>query len=128
MTAPGAAGYAGVGWFLEIAAHIERYPHRVQIERVLDCGAEPGVALGLSGPGLKSCVLLARVQLGKTSPRLRLTMVWIYLNRQARSLICNSAMMLRLTAMLGLINIPGITPTNDFIIKNPTIKNASMGF
>ncbi len=53
ITAPGAAGYAGVGWFLEVVAHIEHHRQQARIECVLDCGTEPGLALAAIRSGVK---------------------------------------------------------------------------
>ena len=80
ITAPGAAGYAGVGWFLEIAAHIqrqqserqqsERQQKRVQIDLVLDCGAEPGLALGAIRAGVKRLRLMCQDPVRETIARI----------------------------------------------------------
>ncbi len=60
ITAPGAAGYAGVGWFLEIVAHIECQKKQARIDLILDCGAEPGVALGAIRAGVKMLRLVGQ--------------------------------------------------------------------
>jgi hypothetical protein len=45
-SAPGAAGYAGVGWFAALAAILaERHP-ALQATLILDCADEAGTAMG----------------------------------------------------------------------------------
>lgn len=59
MSAPGAAAFAGAGWFREvIAAARAEYP-RARVEAVLDCGAESGLALGAMRCGVEAIRLKA---------------------------------------------------------------------
>ena len=52
MSAPGAAAYGGAAWFGALAAQArEAYP-RAEVEMVLDCGSEPGLALGAIRTGI----------------------------------------------------------------------------
>lgn len=54
MSAPGAASYAGARWFLSVVARArDEYPD-VPVTAVLDCGDEPGRALGALREGCKA--------------------------------------------------------------------------
>jgi fructose/tagatose bisphosphate aldolase len=46
MSAPGAAAYAGAGWFLKAVARASAEHPGARVTAVLDCGDEPGRALG----------------------------------------------------------------------------------
>lgn len=59
-SAPGAAGYAGAGWWAAmIAAARHEYPE-VEAVCVLDCGEEPGRALGAIRQGVEAIRCRAR--------------------------------------------------------------------
>jgi hypothetical protein len=59
-SAPGAAGYAGAGWWAAmIAAARHEYPE-VEAVCVLDCGEEPGRALGAIREGVEAIRCRAR--------------------------------------------------------------------
>jgi fructose/tagatose bisphosphate aldolase len=52
-SAPGAAGYAGVGWFAALAAMLaERHPS-LQATLILDCADEAGTAMGALRRGIR---------------------------------------------------------------------------
>ncbi len=54
ISAPMAAAYAGAAYFLEITARaMEEYPN-AKAACVLDCGSEPGLALGALRMGCKA--------------------------------------------------------------------------
>jgi hypothetical protein len=54
MSAPGAASYAGARWFLSVVARArDEYPD-VPVTAVLDCGDEPGRALGALREGCEA--------------------------------------------------------------------------
>jgi hypothetical protein len=53
MSAPGAAAFAGAGWFLKVVARATAEHPGGQVTAVLDCGDEPGRALGALRQGCR---------------------------------------------------------------------------
>ncbi len=51
LSAAGAAAYAGAGYFLEFTSRAMAEHPEAKARTVLDCGAEPGLALGALGAG-----------------------------------------------------------------------------
>lgn len=60
LSAPGAAGYLGPGWFLGIVAAAAAAVPGVAHKPVLDCADAPGQALGALRAGLRDLVLDSR--------------------------------------------------------------------
>lgn len=54
LSAPGAAGYAGARWFLSVIARARAEHPEVEAAAVLDCGDEPGRALGALREGCEA--------------------------------------------------------------------------
>lgn len=54
LSAPGAAAYAGAGWFLKVVARALGEHPQVRAAAVLDCGGAPGHALGALRQGLRA--------------------------------------------------------------------------
>jgi hypothetical protein len=54
MSAPGAAAYVGVRWFLSVVARARGEYPGVPVTAVLDCGDEPGRALGALREGCEA--------------------------------------------------------------------------
>ncbi|MFT5538950.1 MAG: hypothetical protein ACI82H_000463, partial [Alphaproteobacteria bacterium] len=59
-SAPGAAGYAGAGWFAAVIKAARAAHPRARALAVLDCGAEPGLALGAIRQGVDAIRTRAR--------------------------------------------------------------------
>jgi hypothetical protein len=53
LSGPGAAGYAGPGWFLEIIRLARAAHPEVDVTAILDCADQPGRALGALRQGAK---------------------------------------------------------------------------
>ena len=56
-SAEGAAAYAGAAWFLAIVEAAHGDHPRARFEAVLDCGADPGIALAALRAGCRAIVL-----------------------------------------------------------------------
>lgn len=54
LSAPGAAAYGGAAWFKEMIAAARAQHPGVEAEAVLDCGAEPGLALAAIRAGVEA--------------------------------------------------------------------------
>lgn len=54
LSAPGAAGYGGAAWFAELVAAARAEHPGAMAEAVLDCGAEPGLALAAIRAGIEA--------------------------------------------------------------------------
>ena len=54
MSAPGAAAHGGAAWFGELIAHAREAHPQAEAEMVLDCGHEPGLALGAIRTGIEA--------------------------------------------------------------------------
>jgi hypothetical protein len=52
-SAPGAAGYAGVGWFAALAAILAEQHPALQTTLILDCADEAGAAMGALRRGIR---------------------------------------------------------------------------
>ncbi|MDX1484051.1 MAG: hypothetical protein R3229_06185 [Alphaproteobacteria bacterium] len=59
-SAPGAAALGGAAWFVEVIAAARRAHPEAESEAVLDCGAEPGLALAAIRAGAEAIRLKAR--------------------------------------------------------------------
>jgi hypothetical protein len=59
-SAPGAAGYAGAGWFAAVIEAARATHPQARVLAVLDCGAEPGLALGAIREGVEAIRTQAR--------------------------------------------------------------------
>jgi hypothetical protein len=53
-SAPGAAAYAGAGWFLEVIAIARAVHPDARVTAVLDCGDRPGLVLGALRRGCRA--------------------------------------------------------------------------
>ena len=54
LSAPGAAAHGGAAWFKEVMAAARTHHPGAEAETVLDCGAEPGLALGAIRAGIEA--------------------------------------------------------------------------
>jgi len=54
LSAPGAAAHGGAAWFGEMVAAARAHHPGAKAEAVLDCGAEPGLALGAIRAGIEA--------------------------------------------------------------------------
>jgi hypothetical protein len=54
ISAPGAAAYGGAAWFTELVSTARARHPNAEAEAVLDCGAEPGLALGAIRAGVEA--------------------------------------------------------------------------
>jgi hypothetical protein len=59
MSAPGAAAYGGAAWFGELTAQARDAHPEAEAEMVLDCGHEPGLALGAIRTGIEAIRITA---------------------------------------------------------------------
>lgn len=59
-SAPGAAAQGGAAWFREMLAEARRRHPGAKALAVLDCGAEPGLALGAIRAGIEAIRIRAR--------------------------------------------------------------------
>ncbi|MCZ6741674.1 MAG: hypothetical protein O7D27_05875 [Alphaproteobacteria bacterium] len=60
LSAPGAAAHGGAAWFKEVVAAARARHPGAEAETVLDCGAEPGLALGAIRAGVEAIRIKAR--------------------------------------------------------------------
>lgn len=67
-SAPGAAGYAGAGWWAAVVAEARAACPTAKALCILDCGAEPGLALGAIRQGVEAIRCTVR---GAARARLR---------------------------------------------------------